>query len=424
MGQKMGLNATWSMAVGGMVGGGIFSVLGVVVQVAAQWAWLSFVLAGLIALASAHSYAQLAKRFDTSGGAFTYLRKLDHPGFAASLAWVLILGYVLTVSVYAFTFGHYLAHAMSFGAWFPRLCAVAVIAVLTWVNLRGVGESSLVEIVTVWGKLAVLLGLAVFGLLQWAPGELTAGVEAKDASYALAGAAAVFMAYEGFQLLTYDYQDIRDAPRLLPLASLTAVLAVIGVYVVVALGATMLVGASTIVEKKEVALSIAGQQALGLTGMILVTIAAAFSTASAINATLFSTARLMRDVADEHDLPPLLSHENQRDVPDYAVIGIGAVGALLASLGSLEVLVQAASLTFLFTFGTVNAIAFRQKVAHRWVSLLGLAGAAAAGVVSIWRMLTGDPWVLAALAAMVLLATVGRPPILRLTQHHTRHRGD
>ncbi|AGA92153.1 amino acid transporter [Thioflavicoccus mobilis 8321] len=424
MGQKMGLNATWSMAVGGMVGGGIFSVLGVVVQVAAQWAWLSFVLAGLIALASAHSYAQLAKRFDTSGGAFTYLRKLDHPGFAASLAWVLILGYVLTVSVYAFTFGHYLAHAMSFGAWFPRLCAVAVIAALTWVNLRGVGESSLVEIVTVWGKLAVLLGLAVFGLLQWAPDQLTAGVEAKDASYALAGAAAVFMAYEGFQLLTYDYQDIRDAPRLLPLASLTAVLAVIGVYVVVALGATMLVGASTIVEKKEVALSIAGQQALGLTGMILVTIAAAFSTASAINATLFSTARLMRDVADEHDLPPLLSHENQRDVPDYAVIGIGAVGALLASLGSLEVLVQAASLTFLFTFGTVNAIAFRQKVAHRWVSLLGLAGAAAAGVVSIWRMLTGDPWVLAALAAMVLLATVGRPPILRLTQHHSRHRGD
>ena len=53
--QKMGFNATWSMAVGGMVGGGIFSVLGVVLQVAGSWAWLSFVLAGLIALATGRS---------------------------------------------------------------------------------------------------------------------------------------------------------------------------------------------------------------------------------------------------------------------------------------------------------------------------------------------------------------------------------
>jgi hypothetical protein len=50
---KMNFNATWSMAVGGMVVGGIFSVLGVIIQSAGQWAWLSFVIAGLIALISA-----------------------------------------------------------------------------------------------------------------------------------------------------------------------------------------------------------------------------------------------------------------------------------------------------------------------------------------------------------------------------------
>jgi amino acid transporter len=230
--QKMGLNATWSMAVGGMVGGGIFSALGVVVQVAAQWAWLSFVLAGLIALASAYSYAHLAVRFDAGGGAFTLLQRLHQQGFAASLAWLLILGYILTVSVYAFTFGHYLAHALSLGSWFPRLSGLLVIVVLTWVNLRGVGASSIVEITTVWGKLLVLLGLALLGLLQWAPEQLTAGVSPAAATHALAGAAAIFMAYEGFQLLTYDYDDIRDAPRTLPLASISAVLAVIAVYAV------------------------------------------------------------------------------------------------------------------------------------------------------------------------------------------------
>ncbi len=71
--KKMSFNATWSMAVGGMVGGGIISVLGVIISIAGQWAWLSFVLAGLIALISAFSYNQLSIKYKQSGGAFTFL---------------------------------------------------------------------------------------------------------------------------------------------------------------------------------------------------------------------------------------------------------------------------------------------------------------------------------------------------------------
>ena len=56
---KMGFNATWSMAVGGMVGGGIFSTLGVVIGISGAWTWVSFVVAGLIALASGYSYVRL-----------------------------------------------------------------------------------------------------------------------------------------------------------------------------------------------------------------------------------------------------------------------------------------------------------------------------------------------------------------------------
>ena len=102
----------------------------------------------MIALASAYSYAHLAVRFDAGSGAFTFLQRLHQQSFAASLAWLKILGYILTVLVYAFTFGHYLAHALPLGAWFPRLSELLVIVVFAWVNLRGVGESSIVEIIT------------------------------------------------------------------------------------------------------------------------------------------------------------------------------------------------------------------------------------------------------------------------------------
>ncbi len=84
--EKMGLNATWSMAVGGMVGGGIFSVLGVIIATAGAWAWLSFVVAGAIALLTAYSYVCLARRFGEGGGAFTFLRHADHPEFAGGLS--------------------------------------------------------------------------------------------------------------------------------------------------------------------------------------------------------------------------------------------------------------------------------------------------------------------------------------------------
>ena len=107
-GGKLGFQATWAMAVGGMVGGGIFSTLGVVIAIAGQWAWLSFLVAGLVALASGYSYSKLADHYGEGGGAFTFLRKIHQDGFAGSLSWVLILGYILTNSVYAYTFGTYL----------------------------------------------------------------------------------------------------------------------------------------------------------------------------------------------------------------------------------------------------------------------------------------------------------------------------
>ena len=166
---KMGFNATWSMAVGGMVGGGIFSVLGVVISMAGAWAWASLTLAGLIALATGHSYIELASKFGEGGGAFTFLRKEKLKRFAGSLSWVLFIGYVLTISVYAFTFAHYVGDVANMPDWLTRPLAGSIVAVLLAVNLLGVGEASWLEIVTVWGKLLVLAGLAAMGLWLFKP---------------------------------------------------------------------------------------------------------------------------------------------------------------------------------------------------------------------------------------------------------------
>jgi amino acid transporter len=169
----------------------------------------------------------------------------------------------------------------------------------------------------------------------------------------------------------------------------------------------------TIIEQKEVAIAVAGEAALGTVGLLLAVIAALFSTGSAINATLFATARLTWDVAQDKELPQALGHENQNGIPDRAVLIIGGTGALLAIIGSLETLVEAASLVFLFTFATINTLAFQQIKHRRWVFGAGAAGASVAGAFLCWRLMHVTPFALGLLAFLVLIATVGRPFILR-----------
>jgi amino acid transporter len=401
------------MAVGGMVGGGIFSTLGVVVAIAGQWAWLSFVCAGLVALGAGYSYVRLAVHYREGGGAFTFLREIDAEGLAGSLSWILLTGYVLTNAVYAFTFGQYLAHVFELGQWFARFSAVAIMGLFIGVNLRGVGEAGGIEIFLVWFKLAVLVGLAGWGLAQWDPAMLSRGVPDAGIGLALFGAASVFMAYEGFQLLTYDYEDIRSPDRTLPLAVMSSIVAVIAVYVIVALGTTMLIGADQVVEHQEVALAIAGREALGTIGLVIVTIGAAFSTGSAINSTLFATARLAHKVADDRELPAALAHRNDSGVPARAVVALGGLAALLAATGSLGTLVEAASLAFLFTFTAVCALAFRQRAGSRIITGASTVAALAATAGLIVRLVQHNPLPLAFLAGLAIVAIFGRPLLMR-----------
>ncbi|WP_193164792.1 APC family permease [Microbulbifer hainanensis] len=411
--EKLGFNGAWSMAVGGMIGGGIFSTLGVVVSIAGPWAWLSFLVAGLIALAAGYSYSELSNYYAKGGGAFTYLRKIDAPGVAGSLAWILTVGYILTNAVYAFTFGQYLAHVVDLGSWFPRVTALAVMCLFIGLNLRGVSEAAEVEIFMVWFKLVVLVGLAGWGIAQWNPPLLSRGVPDAGVSAALFGAVSVFMAYEGFQLVTYDYDVIDNPRKTIHRSLLSAIVVVIAVYMLVAVGTAMLIGADQVVLHKEVALAIAGEKALGVTGLVIVTIAAAFSTGSAINATLFATARLARSVTRGGQLPAALDHENTAGVPDRAVIALGLTAAVFAALGDLTALVEEASLAFLVTFTVVCSLAFYQGAGLRLITGFGAVSASAAAIALIVRLFQTKPTGLALLAGLLLFAVFGRPLLLR-----------
>ena len=368
----LGLDGAWAMAVGGMIGGGIFSTLGVVVSVAGRWAWLSFLIGGAIAFCSGHSYAELTVKRDAPGGSYGFLRDLGYVRLARVLVWIMIAAYTLTVAVYGFTFGAYAANAFSVPDWAAPAASLGAIAIVAVINLMGAGEADAVEQIAVWGKLAILLGLAGIGLWQWNPDKLVLGSgDPVGPLGAIAGVGVVFMAYEGFQLLSYDYGQMHDAKRTIRLGIRFAIGATCATYILVSLGATMLAGADTIVARKEVALAEAGRAALGMAGFIAVTIAAVFSTASAINATVFATARLARLAAGDGELPVLFGRCNDRGVPWIGVLVISGLAMALAVIGGIAQLVEGASFVFLLVFALVNALAWHAGVRQRWLSGAG-----------------------------------------------------
>lgn len=366
----LGLLAVWAIAVGGMVGGGIFSTLGVVISNAGHWAAMSFVLGGLVAYATGHSLAALTVEKDEPGGIYSFLRDLKFTTLAKWSAWVLLAGYVLTCAVYAYTFGAYLGHAMGGPGWLPPAMAAAAIISMTAINLLGAGQAAGVEIAIVVIKLLILAALAAFGLSQFDVVKLSIPQQPGILGVVV-GAASVFMAYEGFELIAYDYDEMEDRKaimkRIMPLAIGSAAL----IYVLVSLAVPMLTGTKAVIENGEVALSQAGQAALGTPGLIAVTIAAALSTASAINATLFSSARLAREVAEEGGLPQRLAQRNSHGSPQWSVLVLAALALALAVLGGLDGLVSGASVVFLLVFGTLNALALKENVGRRWITLPG-----------------------------------------------------
>lgn len=419
--RRLGVLDATAMGVGGMIGGGIFSVLGVAITLAGNLAFGCFVLGGVLAGATAWSYAGVTARSGASGGPFVQLRERGHGELAGWLLWLLVFGYMVAMAVYSFTFGRYGANALGLDTTGARALSIAVVGVFLAVNARGVRLSSVTEDVVVLTKLAILAVVACIGLAHFDTADLTP-LAAHGVSGLFLGAATVFFAYEGFELISYDRNDMRDPHRTVPRALVLSVVIVAAIYIGVTLGAQMLVSNHTIVVSKEVAFVAVGRAALGDAGRWLAIAGALLATGSAINATLFSAARLVRDASTEHELPPQLGREHH-GLPIVALAFISVTGAAMAMLPGITSVIAVGSGAFLAVYTLVNLLQARDATT-RWER--ALAGAAAAGAmvaigVLVWELARDDLMGLVVFGAL-LAAVAGARLLFRA--HRTREAHD
>ena len=106
--KKIGYLELTSIGIGGMVGGGIFAVLGLAAQLAKGATPLAFIIAGIVALITAYSYKSLSVTFPSKGGTVTFIdRGFGIDLFTGGMNILLWLSYIIMISLYALAFGSY-----------------------------------------------------------------------------------------------------------------------------------------------------------------------------------------------------------------------------------------------------------------------------------------------------------------------------
>ncbi|KQC03526.1 MAG: amino acid transporter [Methanoculleus sp. SDB] len=358
--KEIGYWEATSIGIGGMVGGGIFAVLGLAVQLSGGGTPVAFAIAGVVALITGYSYAKLSVSCPGEGGTVSFLIRAFGIGmFTGSLNVLLWLSYLVMLSLYSYAFGSYGAtffpDAWQFAAKHV-LISVSIIAI-TGLNVLGSAAIGKVEDLIVGLKVGILLLFIALGL-----NGIHTGYLAPDTWTAplrlVAGGMIIFIAYEGFELIANTAGDVRDPETTLPRAYYSAILFVIGLYVCIALITVGTLPVESILATRDYALAEAARPFMGQIGFVLIAVAALLSTASAINATLYGASRVSYIIAKDGELPESLEKKiwNKPLEGLFLTAALTLVFANMLDLSSISVM---GSGGFLIIFAAVNWANYR-----------------------------------------------------------------
>lgn len=363
----MGVAQLTLLSVGATLGTGIFVVLGQAVPEAGPAVVVSFVLAGVTALFSALSYAELAGMIPGSGSSYSYAYATLGELVAWVCGWCLILEYGVSVAAVAVGWGQYVNELLdlTFGVTLPdslsappgaggtlNIPAALIVVLAMAVLLRGARESAVANTIMVGVKIAALVLFCAVAFTAFRAGNFhplfplgTAGMSA--------GAASLFFSYIGFDAASTAGEEARNPQRDLPRAIILSLILVTALYVLVAVAALGAMPwkqfAGTEATLSEVLVRSVGG---GNLWPILLSIGAVVATTSVVLTVQYGQIRILFAMARDGLVPPLFAKVHPRTgVPRANTVIVSGFIAVLVPLGSLA---DATSIGTLFAFMLVN----------------------------------------------------------------------
>lgn len=390
--RRLGPGDAVAIGLGSMIGAGAFVVWGPAARAAGSWLLLSLLLAAIVAACNAWSSGALAARYPSAGGTYVYGRERLGP-FAGYLAgWSFVVGKIASCAAMAMAIAAYVAPGQE------RVAAVVAVLAITVLNLSGVQRSAGVSKVIVTVVLAVLAGVLVAGLLGgdaapdpgvWAQSSTPYGV--------LQGAGLIFFAFAGYARIATLAEEVRDPERTIPRAIAITVVAVLGLYAIVAASTLGILGPDLLsVTPDPVAAATAA--VLGEPWVWAVRAVAALAACGALLNLILGISRTSLAMARDGYLPGALARLDHRQVPRNAEIAVGALVITLVLIVDLRGAIGFSSFGVLTYYAVANASAWTLR--GDWggapvVPVIGLVGCLILAVTLPWQSVVTGVVVLA-----------------------------
>lgn len=347
--RTLGLPLLTFYGTGMILGAGIYSIIGKAAGIAGNNLWQGFLLAGIAALLTALSYAELATMYPTAGAEYTYLRNAfsRQRWFAATIGIVVVFAGCASAATVALAFSSYLQYYISL----PRVAvAGALIILFTGVNVIGIRQTSWTN--AIFTSIEAL-GLIIFIWLGWNQPDFGSGFLAAPNLATVSSAALIIFAFLGFENIVTLAEETKDPEKNIPRAILLSLFFSSALYIFVSLAAVALMPPEQLAATDSALIDASlksSRRIAGVLGGI-----ALFSTANTVLIALVSASRILYGISKDNSLPQLLSSTLKKNkTPWVAALIAMAAAILLLGFEKIETLASISSFATMTAFVAVN----------------------------------------------------------------------
>lgn len=369
--RSLGLVQVTMSGVALIIGAGVFVLLAPATDRAGGLVWASFVTAAVLCALSAFSYMELSSMFPKAGSEHEFARQIFPQSVSFVVGWAMALALIVATATVSLGFARYLGEYIDAD---ERIGALGILAAVSLVALRGMGEASRVimgfAIVEVGGLIAVIaIGLPRIGDHSLLEGNGVSGI--------MSGAALIFFAYIGFDEVISLSEETKNPRRTVPRALILALGISTLLYTGVAIAGVSVLGAD---ELGGSARPMTDIFAVGFGGASsdVVTVIALFSTASTVLLAITASSRIMYGMASTGYLPEVLGRVHRKVVPRNSLFIAIVLGGGLILIEDLDLLASATDaliyILFLVTNTVVIVLRKQRPDAHRPFKVRGTIG--------------------------------------------------
>lgn len=360
--RRLGLLDSIFFEVGGIIGAGVFVLIGLALGVSGPALVIGVALAGFVSFVTALSYAEIASAIPLEGGEYQYAHKIISPaaGILVGLGW--LAADITSSAVVSIGFASYLIAILP---WIPlKAGAWLIIALVTIINIAGVRLSARTNDSISILKVAILLFFIIFALLHFNSANF-APFAPQGTSGILIAAAMFFFAFSGFGKITRLSEEVKNPEKIIPKAILIALALCTTLYLLTSFAVVGAVGTSVAGSGSPLAtaMQLMGSPELGLLiaiGALAATFSVLLTNNAGISRIIFALGRRNKQARAFSEVHATLK------TPWKAVLLGGAITAIIVLFIGIGAIASIASFIFLLYYGAVNAIAIYARKSKKW----------------------------------------------------------